>query len=54
MTVTIHNNGKFVTEFRSDAEAVRWFAEEGNDGDYIAETGEYLFAVARDLDLADD
>ena len=43
----IHNiKGERVTTARSDAEAVRWFLDNGHRGDYLEDTGEPLGDIA--------
>jgi hypothetical protein len=38
--------GKQVTTARSDAEAARWFLDNGHKGDYLEDTGEPLGDIA--------
>lgn len=52
MTVRIMNDaGECVSTADSDAEAVRWWQENGRSGDYIEETDELVSEVAAQLGL---
>lgn len=46
MTNIINQDGQVVTTVRSDAEAVRWFLDNGHDGDRLEDTGETLHLLA--------
>lgn len=47
MSVHIANAAcETLADFASDAEAVRWFHENGRDGDWLVETGERLGVVS--------
>jgi hypothetical protein len=41
--------GEVVFTGRSDAEAARWYLESGREGDYLADTGELMSKVAKDV-----
>ncbi len=53
MTTIRNAAGEPVFTALSDAEAVRWWNDEGRPGDYLEDTGELLAVVARQLDLDD-
>lgn len=54
MTVQIKNvAGETVSTADSDAEACRWYLDQGRQGDYLADTGELLSGLVIDLGLAD-
>ena len=45
MTNIINKNGETVATVRSDAEAARWFLDQGSDGDHLEDTGEALMLL---------
>lgn len=53
MVSLCNQDGIVIMEFRSDAEAVRWWRERGRSGDRIKETGELLSDVDALLRLED-
>lgn len=49
MARVMNDAGDPIVTLSSDAEAVRWFYDEGRRGDYLDDTGETLHSVAEDL-----
>lgn len=45
MTNIINQDGEVVATVRSDAEAARWFLDQGSDGDRLEDTGEALMLI---------
>jgi len=46
MSTIINRTGHKIAEVRSDAEAVRWFLDNGRKGDRLEDTGEPLADIA--------